>query len=1163
MPGLRALDFIRLSKIFLLSNVILAGLTIICPSSSHAAPPALDEVLVRFKQGVTETQARTIAADKAMDVIKYYSFLSDRKGQVYMLLRADNSSVWLSSGVEWQMISILKKVTNVEYVSPNYARAPLKIPNDPNFIMQWGLQNTGQTILGIKGIKDSDIHAPAAWDVSTGSSGAVIAVIDSGVDYSHEDVAANIWSNPGEIPGDAIDNDGNGYKDDVYGFDFASDILHATASDPMDIENHGTHVSGIAAAAGNNSKGISGVNWNARIMALKAMSPDGFFYDSNTIEAIQYATIMKARGVNIVAINASWGGSEGGQKDLLKDAISEAAKEGIVFVAAVLDNSENLDINPVYPASYLLPNIISVAATDQKDSLAAYSDKGPHSVDIAAPGENILSSIAHCIGCNNTEAFISVGGSTVQAKTAEFSKMTAGLTATGYNCGQGLAGDFPAAVNGNIAIVKYAGSAGSAGSPTPISNIVNRAISAGAKGVVIYYSNTSYDSTPFTLEYLSKWLPVVSISNSDGQTLSNMNQPIITIVTPPYDYYDGTSMAAAFVSGAVALASAPYSSEDIYQRIDRILSGVDTLASLSGKISSSGRLNISNSMQSTLTLAPLVTSLSRTTGLLPTATFTISGIEFGGSVGKVRLSSNAGPVDAAIVSWTDTSITASVPDGAGKYVSVLRPDGKESVKKFPVSAWQSKRHAGEERTYSTASLYSNKIYVFGGYHYQKDPDPDYATLGSAEVYNVATDTWTNVAAMPQPREMLASATLGDKIYLAGGFDEISGYLASVDVYDTKTDTYATLRPSPLPKASSELAMINLNDVLYISGGDTELDYATNIFYKYDSTTDAWLKLTSMSTARSGHGMVALNNKIYVFGGFDNALNILKSGEVYDPSKAIWSSIADMPIPLAGMGVATDGKYIFVTGGESVFYSPAKVFMRYDPSVNKWSYQPADINETIISKSFAPALYVPSYGIYSIMGSTSYTPFYDPISTNEIIVLQTPMSGAVSPTAYDFGQIDAGNSSAPKTFTIANTGSGGLAIGTISVSGDQSFSLLNGGCSGQSLAVSASCTFDVVFAPTSGGIKTASVLLPSNAAPTPISSVSLSGISTIALGDVDGSGTITIIDALYVARYAAGLSVGTFFDSAADVNCKDGVTIADALIIARKVAGFSVPEWCGL
>jgi subtilisin family serine protease len=268
---------------------------------------------------------------------------------------------------------------DVEYAEPNYYRRASVTPDDTYFNRLWGLHNTGQYVHGTSGTPDADIDAPEAWDITTGNSDIVIAIVDTGVDYSHPDLSDNMWSNTSETPDNGIDDDGNGYVDDVRGWDFFSND-----KDPMDLHGHGTHVTGIAAAEGDNAIGITGVCWTARIMPLRFLDAGGYGTVADEISAIDYAI---ANGAHI--INASFGSSIYSQFE--RDAISIANSAGILFVAAAGNDNLDNDTSPFYPASYNLTNIISVAATDQDDNLTSFSNYGPATVDVGAPGVNIYS----------------------------------------------------------------------------------------------------------------------------------------------------------------------------------------------------------------------------------------------------------------------------------------------------------------------------------------------------------------------------------------------------------------------------------------------------------------------------------------------------------------------------------------------------------------------------------------------------------------------------------------------------------------------------------------------------------------------------------------------------------------------------------------------------
>jgi len=263
------------------------------------------------------------------------------------------------------------------------ARQLQAVPNDSYMSQLWGLRNYGQS----GGTAGADINAESAWNLTTGSSSVVVGVIDTGVDYTHVDLAANIWTNPGEIAGNGIDDDGNGFVDDVHGYDFANND-----ADPMDDHGHGTHCAGTIAGVGNNGRGVAGVNWSGSVMGLKFITADGWGYTSDAIQAVNYATMMRASyGVNVRVLSNSWGG--GSYSSSLYSAVQASAAADILFVAAAGNSSTNNDVTPHYPSNYNLANVLSVAASDRNDQLAYFSNYGTSTVHLAAPGMSIYSTM--------------------------------------------------------------------------------------------------------------------------------------------------------------------------------------------------------------------------------------------------------------------------------------------------------------------------------------------------------------------------------------------------------------------------------------------------------------------------------------------------------------------------------------------------------------------------------------------------------------------------------------------------------------------------------------------------------------------------------------------------------------------------------------------------
>ncbi len=273
-----------------------------------------------------------------------------------------------------QAVSALQSDRQIAWFEANSLRqTAAAVPNDPQFAQQWSLDNTGQD----GGTPGCDIDATQAWNITTGSRSVVVAVIDSGVDYTDPDLAANIWTNP---------NAGqDGFSGDVHGYNFV-----ANTGDPMDDNCHGTFVAGEIGAVGNNGVGMTGVDWNVTIMALKTLDANGDGYTSDAIRAVNYATMERTQfGVNVRVINASWSSSQNDPG--LDAAIQAAGNAGILFVTAAGNSGSDNDVTPQYPASSGLANVVSVAASDTSDQLASFSNYGANSVNLAAPGVDIYS----------------------------------------------------------------------------------------------------------------------------------------------------------------------------------------------------------------------------------------------------------------------------------------------------------------------------------------------------------------------------------------------------------------------------------------------------------------------------------------------------------------------------------------------------------------------------------------------------------------------------------------------------------------------------------------------------------------------------------------------------------------------------------------------------
>ena len=359
------------------------------------------EIILRTKGGFKlSTQEGSVVSDFGAKVLGSF----DTPGDLHKSETGEFLHLKLPSGVSVaEAMAAMAKDERVAFAEPNNTyglpddvpgQAPAAgnnaITDDPKVSQLYGLHNTGQT----GGTVDADIDAPEAWAVHTGrdqaAGGTLLAVIDTGIDYNHPDLKDNMWTNPGEIPGDGIDNDGNGVVDDVHGYN-----AYADNGDPMDGHSHGTHCAGTIAAQGNNGVGVAGVNLDANLMGVKIFSDSGRTSAAAIIRGIQYSTKMGAR-----ITSNSWGGGRANQG--IKTAFSDSS--AMHLMAAGNSGTDN-DSRPHYPSSYELDNVIAVAATDHNDNLARFSCYGETSVDLAAPGVNILSTVPTSVKASGYDSF--------------------------------------------------------------------------------------------------------------------------------------------------------------------------------------------------------------------------------------------------------------------------------------------------------------------------------------------------------------------------------------------------------------------------------------------------------------------------------------------------------------------------------------------------------------------------------------------------------------------------------------------------------------------------------------------------------------------------------------------------------------------------------------
>jgi serine protease len=339
-------------------------------ASPARAPYRQGFVLLAFIRGATKKERAADAAAVGAHVVR--SFIGGTQ------------LVSVPRGNELSAIKTLRSRGHVRFAEPDYLNHEDAAPNDPSFGLQWGHRNTGQTVNGDTGTAGADERSVPAWDVTTGSRSIVIAEVDSGVDYNHPDLAANIWSNPGGVGGCPAGT--HGYN-----------VLTSTC-DPMDDETmyggHGTHVAGILGAVGNNARGVAGVNWATTILPVKWLDSTFGGSTSGLMTALDWVLQAQAAGVNIRVVNdsATFDGWPP-PSQALSDEIDLLGQHDILFVTAAGNTSDNNDNIPRYPCGYDRPTEICVAASDQNDALPSWANYGPTTVDLAAPGDEIYSTL--------------------------------------------------------------------------------------------------------------------------------------------------------------------------------------------------------------------------------------------------------------------------------------------------------------------------------------------------------------------------------------------------------------------------------------------------------------------------------------------------------------------------------------------------------------------------------------------------------------------------------------------------------------------------------------------------------------------------------------------------------------------------------------------------
>ena len=346
------------------------------------------EVLIQFAEG-TAADVKQKALDKVQGKMaeKILTKAMEKVGKKEGLTLVKVSKDVL------QAVADLSTTAGVEFAEPNFIYTHTAVVNDPYF--------TDGTLWGMYGPTTSPANqygsnAAAAWAAGkTGSASVYVGIIDEGIQFDHPDLAGQFWTNPGEIAGNNVDDDNNGYIDDIHGWDFANnDATIYDGGTAGSLDNHGTHVSGTISGKANNGIGVIGINWNVSLISAKFLGASGGSL-ANAVKAVDYLTTFKTgpQKINIVASNNSWGG--GSYSQALFDAITRANAQNILFVAAAGNSGTNNDKRASYPSNYAVPNVIAVAAIDKTGALASFSQYGAKTVHLGAPGVGVMSTTAY------------------------------------------------------------------------------------------------------------------------------------------------------------------------------------------------------------------------------------------------------------------------------------------------------------------------------------------------------------------------------------------------------------------------------------------------------------------------------------------------------------------------------------------------------------------------------------------------------------------------------------------------------------------------------------------------------------------------------------------------------------------------------------------------
>jgi len=737
--------------------------------------------------------------------------------------------------------SLLRSGT-VAYAEPDYRLRASAVPDDPQFGQQWSLHNIGQEVpagSGRFGTSDADIDGMEAWDVQKIAPGVVVAVMDTGVDYRHPDLALNMWVNPGEVAGNGIDDDGNGWVDDVHGIDTCN-----YDSDPDDDYRyaHGTHVAGIVGARGDNGVGVTGVAWRTKIMALKFLCADGGGYDSGAVALIDYLLAVKAaHGYTRVIMNASWGGS--GDSAALEDAIDTAGDEGVLMVAAAGNAGMDTDVTPVYPASYGLVNVLSVGASDSNDAPAYFSNHGCNSVDVYAPGVDILSTVLH-----TAKGYASYSGTSMAAP------LVSGMAALVWQ----------RHATRSLPQVK----AMLMNSVDPVGTLEGQAVTQGRVNL------QQALGAPWNVPVVWDVSPAL-ITPGGSITIRGSNF--------------GTSAGSASIAGT-ALTITRWSAEEIVAGVPYSAPlGVHhvQIGNAAGRSSRAGGC-LSVSYQPVLAGRLLVARAHAAAAQVGNDLYVIGGLADWGPTGLVErytLNTNRSAIDTSrSMPHPAAYAGAAAIDGRIHVAGGTDQDTGEIFDHLQIydtatGTWRAGKPLPEPRFRAAVAAVNGKLFVIGG------ADQSHRATATTYIYDPPNDTWSQGAPIPEGRVHAGAVRQGtsNMIWVMGGFKGApfaSEQSNSVYVYNTAIDRWTMRPPMNATRAGFAPIFRSIRAILAMHGvGSLNGSYVSGRSDGEFYDGSRWRNDITGSQSLYGPLAGRVGKDVYVAAGYDSSS--------HTPSANVW------------------------------------------------------------------------------------------------------------------------------------------------------------------------------------------------------------------------------------------------------------------------------------